>query len=487
MARTADASAAVEEGTSIGEFSSVAALGPHGEDAARKLRAVHERLRDLGAAGDAERLVAMERAAERRDFVTLERLAATQHSLDELSELRHRNVRRVTAVRNSVALLPLLVTWFLLGWASLSYQHQINANRKLVGEPFLALWQGRFGGESIPTFTETALTTVVLIVTILFLTMWAHRLESAANRVVQAVTTQVDEAVDAFAVAAETSTVRPPISAQDWAETAQRVLTQTHATLLATQEMIKAAVSETKELAEENRRVFEEGRKGMVEVQAQASDLVTGLAREVQETLVAVREDNAQFITRTAEEALQVLQQAATDNRQLVERHMTPLFEGFRESLKEYRADQKTYHDSAAELAGSVTELTKSAAVLAGSSKSYTEVATSIDRHLELIEKSQSEFTARVAEHSTGIETAATSLREVTDLLGVRMRADLEALSRNVVTAGTRIAEVDDSLAKTSATLQTTTRALRDAATKLAGAARWRGGLWGLFRRGGGT
>ncbi|MEU4768015.1 hypothetical protein AB0H12_32670 [Actinosynnema sp. NPDC023794] len=505
----------VEEPSATERFSAVAGLGPHGETAAARLGEVYEELLGLGATDDAERLVTVNRAAARRDFPMLERLVAREHQLDQLEDIQHHQVRRITSLRNATALLPLVITWLLLGWASLLYQRQLTADPGLAAQPFLSLWQTRFGGGLILTFTETALTTVVLILAILGLTVWAHRAETASSRVLADLAGRLDDAMDALANATADTVVQPPVTAQEWAQTAQEILAKTQDALSTTQTTINAAVKETKELAETNRKLSEDAhekmaqlqeqaQQDMAELQQQAKTLVGDLAREVRDTLSAVREDNTQFIARTTQEALLVLQQAVADNRQLVEQQMTPLFDGFRESLRDYRADHQVYRAAATEMATEVTGLSESAAVIAAASSSHAEAAKSIDRQLEHIGRSQTNLVATVAEHSTTITSAATTLSEVATLLTGRMRGDLETLTSDVVLASKRIADVDaglsittgelaktmSALASTTGTLATTAGALQGAATQLAKAAaasparrRW---PW-PFRRGGGA
>ncbi|MEO6087695.1 MAG: hypothetical protein ABIQ18_31750 [Umezawaea sp.] len=486
-------------------FAAVANLGPHGETSAEKLRAVHAELLSLGARNDAERLVTTNRAAELRDFPMLERLVEREHQLEQLEDIQHHQVRRIVSLRNATALLPLVITWLLLGWASLLYQRQLTATPELAAQPFLSLWQTRFGGELILTFTETALTTVVLILAILGLTVWAHRAETTSSRVLASLSGRLDDAMDALAAATVDSVVQPPVTAQEWAETAQEILVKTQDALHTTQVTITAAINETKELAETNRKLSANTQKEMAELQQQARTLVADLASEVRDTLSAVREDNTQFITRTTQEALLVLRQAVADNRQLVEQQMTPLFDGFRESLKDYRADHQVYRAAATEMATKVTGLSESAAVIASASSSHAEAAKSIDQQLEHIKESQTNLVATVAEHSTNIRSAATALSEVATLLGDRMRGDLESLTRDVVLASKRIADVDaglstttselakttSTLASTTGTLATTAVALQGAATQLANAAaaspaRRRTWRW-LFSRDGGA
>jgi hypothetical protein len=445
-------------------FPHIARLQPHGAAAAGKLQAVHGDLVRLGAAADADRLAALDKLAERRDYESLERLTAAGLPLDDLSEVQHSRVRRVVGLRNAAALLPLLTTWLLLGWASIDYRNELVAHPLLSRQPFLILWQQHFGDRLIPTFAQTALVAFVLLVVVLILTVAAHNLESRASRQLATVGSKLDDAMNSVALVIETSNVQPPATAAEWAEAAQRVLSET-------QQMLGTAVQDIEKLAKANNEISHTAEQAMARLQTQAEDFVTGLAAEVKELMLAIRADNAQVVTRTAEEAKNVLQQAGAANKQLIDQQMTPLFEGFRASLDDYRADQATYRASAAALAGGVADLSKSAAVMAQSADSYTDVAKSIDAQLRLIGTSQTNFVTRITENSQSIATATTAMREVTDLMTGRMRTDIEELAKNVLEASARLVAVDQDLATTSSALGDTTGAMRRTAASLADAA----------------
>ncbi|MEV6495512.1 hypothetical protein AB0M20_43880, partial [Actinoplanes sp. NPDC051633] len=369
-------------------FEQVRLLGPHGAEAADKLAAAHAELTSRGADNDAVRLMAIDQAAARRDFPALERIGAGEQPLNELTAIEHRAVRRVVGWRNAVALLPLIATWCFLGWASWCYQELLEANPKLSTEPFLVLWQQRFRGSTIPTFAETALIAFALLFVVLLLTVRAHSLEGQANAAVAAVSTKVDDAMETLALAVQTSNVRPPDTAREWAEAAQRVLSETQQMIAdvegRTRDLLAEAVAETSRLAQENNRITASAEQAVQELHQQGRELIAALAQEIQDTVVAVRADNEQFIGRTTTEATAVLQQAVEANQRLLDQQLSPLFKGFHESLEEYRSDQLAYRTSAEAMAQGVTGLTEATKELADSSKSYTTVASSIDQHLRL-------------------------------------------------------------------------------------------------------
>ncbi|GIJ27005.1 hypothetical protein Vqi01_21670 [Micromonospora qiuiae] len=497
--------------TSDDPFENVATLEPNGAEAARKLRTLHGDLVAAGATADAERLLALDRAAARRDYPSLERMLAVEHPLDQLAELKHARARSLNGWRNAAALVPLLLTWCFLGLASWHYHRQITANPELAAQPFLLLWEQRFDGALVPTFAQTAIVAFLMLTLVLVLTVLAHWRETEANRVISRFRARADDAVAALALATETSGIRPPMTAEEWAAAAQRVLGET-------QRLLEAAVRDTQALAETNNQLVTEGREAVTALyaqgrtelaalyaqgqqaaqalQEQGREFVSGLAEETRATMIAVRAENAQLIAGTTEQAKEVLQQAGSANRQLIEEQMSPLFAGFREALREYRGDHETYQTSAATLASGVTDLAAAAQLLTESTGTHARTVTSIDEHLRRIDESQSAFVARLTENSASMATAAASMREATETMSGRLRTDLEALTRNVVAASTRLAEVDRDLVTTGSALELTTRALHATATNLdrvasdlagvaaglAAASTSRGGWWPRFR-----
>lgn len=481
-------------------FENVAGWEPNGAAAADKLRRVYANLKAVGANADAERLLTLDRAAARRDYASLERMLAAEHPLDQLSEIAHAPARKLSGRRNALALAPLLFTWLFLGLATWHYHRLVQDKPAKSTQPFIMLWEQRFDGALVLTFTETAIVASATLLLLLVLTVRTHHAETTANRTVNRFRIQLDDAFAALAVAAETSGIRVPMSAEEWAAAAQRVLAET-------QRMLEAAVRDTRALAETNMALvaegqaalttlYTEGREAIQALQEQGQELVNGLARETLVTMVAVREENIQLIAGTADQAREVLQQAGAANRKLVEEQMTPLFEGFKESLRAYRDDHRTYQDSAARLAAGATELATAARRLGESVDTYATTGASIDRHLAHLDGSQSALVAGITENSRAMTTAASAMDRATETMSGSLRTDLETLAGNVVAASNRLAQVDGDLVTTGSALEVTTRALLATAnsldrvaTDLAGVAAGlaeasgRGGWWGRWMR----
>lgn len=80
-------------------------------------------------------------------------------------------------VRNVLVLAPVLLTWFALAEASRAYAAYIAINPDAVSQPFLLLWENRFGGLAsplAPTFSAVALVDAILLAAIIALTVYAH-------------------------------------------------------------------------------------------------------------------------------------------------------------------------------------------------------------------------------------------------------------------------------------------------------------------------
>ncbi len=450
--------------SSASTFKHVADLEPHGNQAAQKLTDLHDELSRQGATSDAERLRTADEAARLRDFDGLQRFLASGIPLDELYERQHGRVGRIAGWRNAVALAPLMLTWLALAVASWAYHVQVQADPGRVTDPFLVLWQERFNGMAVPTFAETAVLSFLLLFVVLTLTIWAHRRETAANRTIALVDKLADEVLNALGLAVEAGTMRPPDNAKEWAEAASRVLAET-------QQMIKTAARDTSRLAKNNADLAQAANERLARLQQHGEEMLKGVGEETRQVMLVLQRQSEQITTRVGEEATQVLKQAGEANRQVVEQQMTPLFEGFKTSLAEYRLDQETYRDSAAKLAAGAAHLSTAASGLSGGVDAYTTVARSIDQKLASLDATQVAFAGKIDEHSTGIRSAAAELHDVAKLITGDMKSDMEALAQNVVKAGVSLAATERSLSATARSLEAATRAMGSTAADLAAAA----------------
>ncbi len=113
-------------------------------------------------------------------------------------------------IRNCLALVPLILTWVALYFASSNYQQDLQKYPNDLYEPFLKLWQFGFHNTTWFTFSKAALIDVVLLLVYLFSVIAVVFFELKALRITQTFATGVhgvtDELVDAIAKAGATST-----------------------------------------------------------------------------------------------------------------------------------------------------------------------------------------------------------------------------------------------------------------------------------------
>ncbi len=426
---------------------------PYGDEAADKLQEASNKLRKASAPSAADRLLRIDGAVLRLDFAGLERLAAPQEAIGDVVEAQEDRVRRVHTWRNVAALTPLLLTWFALAWAALLYQEELASHAATSARPFLLLWEQRFGGRFTLTFSETAFLDMVLLLAVLMLTFRAHRVETSAKAVCADVAHSVDEGMRALAGAVDLGAIRPPASAEDWATAARQILAD--------------AMEQTEQLAATSSAAIDAAKEELKQIQADGRTFISDLARESLATLVGVRDENKEFIAETANEAKGVLQQAAAESRQVVDRQIIPLVEQLRTILSEFELHNETYRVGVGALTQGVTELSAASQVLAGSAKSYTDIAASINDHLRLIQTSQSDFISRVTDSVSSMTTAATAMHDVSDVLRQDLRADLSRMAANVATASEKLSAADQSLAETSRNLGDSAVALRDVSQQM--------------------
>lgn len=90
-------------------------------------------------------------------------------------------------IRNVLVLVPIFLTWFALAEASKAYARYVALNPDAVAQPFLLLWENRFGGQAsplAPTFSVVALVDAILLGLIIALTLFAHgRREDREDRI----------------------------------------------------------------------------------------------------------------------------------------------------------------------------------------------------------------------------------------------------------------------------------------------------------------
>jgi hypothetical protein len=108
-----------------------------------------------------------------------------QYRSKQMRNWLDRSVTALEIVRNTLIFTPILATWYAISQASAKYNDLISIavrdkNSDLYSQPFLYLWQQRFGG-TLPnylTLSSIATVDVVLLCIILFCTFFTYILSS---------------------------------------------------------------------------------------------------------------------------------------------------------------------------------------------------------------------------------------------------------------------------------------------------------------------
>jgi hypothetical protein len=428
--------------TADGSFPRLAGFGALGQQAAQQLEGECAWLTAKGAPNGARRLARIDSYVGRLSLGDIVTLIDPNLAIDELASLRQRRIRLAHTVRNTVALVPLVGTWIMLGLAAIFYHDELLAHHDRGGTPFLELWQQGFGTGWFPTFADVAFFEFFVLIVVVALTVWVHQVEGGVSRELTGVADRLYDALDALAVAIEGGAARAPENAAEWATAAS--------------EIINRAMLETRELAQAGIAMMEQAGQTLADVQQRGREFIETLTEEVRVTLVSVQEQNLAAIRTAAEQSQQTL-------RVLVDEQTRPLIQQLREMLGRFGEQQAAFRGEIVNLAQDVTSIRTSAAELADGAVGFTTIAASLTG----IADSERETAARVTASFESITTVAAALGEVKDVLIADVHGAMPAMTSGVTEASRSLAQVQRNLAETTGALARSTAALGAVAAKL--------------------
>jgi hypothetical protein len=271
---------------------------------AEELTKLHEDLIRAGAKAAAERLNQAAENANDLEAQGIFRAIDPARTVSEIEAVQGRNAARLTAVRNVLALLPLLLTWFSLALASAQYSSYVARHindpnpSKTVNLPFLSVWQSGFDGQTPLTFSATAIADFFLLFLVVLVTVMAHTAEGAALRKARRLGERVDAVTERLVIAAVQGSLRMPTNADpaQWVEAIRKV--------------VDKAMQQSANLAASNQQVVKE--------------------------------------------ASLVLQGIRADTEHLIRQEMAPLVNQFQTNLHDLQQELDRYHQSAADLVNTV-------------------------------------------------------------------------------------------------------------------------------------
>ena len=134
------------------------------------------RAKEIGASIAVQRLVFVCQNYDRLTPDAAHTSLETEAIRDEVEEAftRKSRIYLFQGIRNSLSLLPLIMTWFALFQAINDYQRDIQLHPKDIYQPLLELWQTGFHGAATTLpFTRVTLTfTTVALIDVFFLLLY---------------------------------------------------------------------------------------------------------------------------------------------------------------------------------------------------------------------------------------------------------------------------------------------------------------------------
>ena len=368
-------------------------------------------------------------------FPVIERLVAPERVLVELDDVQNQPVRRLHSQRNQAALLPLFLTWLSIGLAV------------LVGD----------SAALAPVYGTVAVVDAVLIGWVVLLTRRVHAKEQAAAIEYDRIAEHVDAAVRSLAVAMQNhASSQAPTNAEEWT--------------VAAREVLEDARRQTAELFQATMAAVDKAADNLTSAHTETDKMIGLLAEQSGKTLESLQQANEQMVTRVAKEAVAVLNSAVIEDRALISEQLAPLVEQFQANVESFARSYDTYQENTAAFVAVTSDVGVAAKTLGESAKSYTDIAGSIDTHLESINGSQQQFIQQVTESARNMGTAASAMETVSRLLSDRLRADLEAITVQLNSSSARLAAVDTNLVDTTEKLGHAAGEMREAATAIGSA-----------------
>jgi methyl-accepting chemotaxis protein len=130
---------------------------------AKNLDDAYKEARRLGAVEGARRIELAGNQFANLSFEQAYNIINPPTTLREAEEAQTKLVRIFYVIRNALALVPLILTWFALWQAASDYQSDLALHPDDVYQPFLKLWQENFHGIGHLVFSTAALIDVIVL------------------------------------------------------------------------------------------------------------------------------------------------------------------------------------------------------------------------------------------------------------------------------------------------------------------------------------
>lgn len=404
-------------------------IGKNHPDLARRLAHIAGELNQAGVSTSAKRLALAAEHADEMGPEELYRFLDPGRIQSELEEVKAKRTRRLSGIRNGLALAPLLLTWLALAFASISYAGYIQAHAHDAVDPatrpFLLLWQTGFGGTTPFTFSATAALDFVLLLGVLVFTIWAQNTDAKANSSARTLSEQVDEVVAELIAASRSGVVIPRTAdPKNWANVVQTTIKQAMAdfTTALTHAMTASA----------------------------------GVATEAKSVVESV-----------GTEAKSVVESVGAANTSLLDQQIRPLVSEFKQEvdalsqgLDGYAKSIGTIETTITRLGGAAQTLSTATQNIADQTSAQLSATTSIDTNIKQLQATQQQFVDIVRDAALEMTRAASAV----DQLAVKINLDMV---NNIKQATGQLSQADTALNQTAQYLAMTTKQLAQAAKML--------------------
>ena len=390
------------------------AIGKNHPDLAQRLATISAELERAKVSTSAKRLSLAAEHADEMGPEELYRFLDPGRIQAELEEVKAKQTRRLSAIRNALALAPLLLTWAALAYAASDYQACVAANLCDVHQPFIILWEQGFHQGSFFTFSFTAALDFVLLLGVLVFTILAQSADAKANRAARRLGEQVDEVVADLIAASRAGVIIPRTTdPKNWANVVQIT--------------IKQAMNDF----------------------TQALTQAMGISSSV------------------AAEAKLVVESVGAANTSLMEQQMRPLVTEFKQGVDDLSHGMEGYTQSVGtiettinRLGGAAQTLSTATQNIADQTSAQLSATTSIDTNIKQLQVTQQHFVDIVRDAAQEMTRAASAV----DQLAVKINLDMV---NNIKQATAQLSQADTALNQTAQYLAQTTQGLERASQML--------------------
>ena len=410
---------------------------------------------------------------------------------NEVEEAQSHRIEILHIIRNSVSVLPLILTWFALFVATDAYQKDTYAGD--AGKPFLQLWQEGFHHATplsgIIPFSVAALTDVLLLVLyfgLIAYTSWSDRQaylkSSAFAKKLQGSTEKLMKEIARNGIV--------PIASE---ADVDRVANAVSRVVEGAMETSKQLMQATKDSVEQIVQTAQQSTVGAIEATQQANlQAIQSIQQGIEQSLHASQEAT-QLIAQTSQQAIADSNKKVED---LFENEIVPMLKTFNTDVANLQKEVGNYQGRLDELTVANKQLSHASEMLVTNADRYISVGQEISNQIAALNTTQQQVLTQIGAIAANIGAAAHDMNAATISMNsatASMSSASQAVGEvalhlntgmqtTIQTMTTQVGRATQSLGQVGAELQTTSYYLNKASMSLSSLQfSGRGGLVGWF------